>query len=116
MATKLMIASVYDAFRQAGVEDSLARAASEDIAGYDTGLNMIERKIDGLDGKIAALGARLDAKIDALGVRLDGKIDALHGKVDALGVRLDGKIGRTRGARRREDRCAREAAEPDVSA
>jgi hypothetical protein len=65
MATKLMIATVYDAFRQAGVEDGLARAASEDIAGYDNRLNAIERKIDAVDAKID----RVETKLDGLDKR-----------------------------------------------
>lgn len=50
--TKLMLASVYDAFRAANVPDDKARAASEDIAGYDNRLNSIERKLDGLQGEV----------------------------------------------------------------
>ena len=49
---RVMIASVYDAFRAANVPDEKARAASEDIAGYDNRLNGIERKIDTLQGEI----------------------------------------------------------------
>lgn len=62
----LMMGSVYDAFRSANVPDDKARAAAEDIAQYDDRLHSIERKVDHLDTKIAALDAKFESKFNLL--------------------------------------------------
>lgn len=61
--TKVMLASVYDAFRAANVPDEKARAASEDIAGYDNRLNGIERKLDNLQGEVNLLKWMVGANV-----------------------------------------------------
>ncbi|MEM7696491.1 MAG: integrase [Pseudomonadota bacterium] len=71
--TKVMLGSVYDAFRAANVPDDKARAASEDIAGYDTELKEMRRAIDAIRAEVSLVkwmvGAML-AMVIAIAVRL----------------------------------------------
>ena len=62
----LMMGSVYDAFRSANVPDEKAREAAQDIAQYDDRLHGIERKVDSLESRVAALDAKVDSRFNLL--------------------------------------------------
>ena len=44
----LMLAELYDALKDAGASDELARKAAEAVAGYDDRLSRMERRLEGL--------------------------------------------------------------------
>ena len=44
-------------------------------------LFFLGNKIDSINSRIDALGARLDSRIDALGARLDARIDDLSARI-----------------------------------
>lgn len=51
----LMMGSVYDALKEAGVGDEKARKAAEEVAGYDNAVNTLDRKVTVLDGRVTML-------------------------------------------------------------
>ena len=55
----IMLAHLNDALRKAGVDDDLARKASEEVAGYENRLATIEIKLVTLDAKVATLDAKV---------------------------------------------------------
>lgn len=69
-------------------------------------------KLDGLGGRIDAMGATLAVRIDEMGARLDARIDETNARIDetnaridetniridALGTRLDAHVGGHRSA------------------
>ena len=63
----VMIASVYDALRSAQGPDDRARAATQNLAGYDGRFHAIEHRIGQLDGKLAALRSETRGELSLLG-------------------------------------------------
>ena len=51
----LMVGSLYDALKSAGVEDDKARKAAEEVAGFDSQIGRIDNKVTALDGRVNLL-------------------------------------------------------------
>lgn len=51
----LMVGSLYDALKEAGVSDDKAKKAAEEVAAYDNALNGLDRKVTVLDGRMNTL-------------------------------------------------------------
>lgn len=51
----LMVGSLYDALKSAGVEDDKARKAAEEVAGYDSQIMHLDRKVTVMDGRMNLL-------------------------------------------------------------
>ena len=51
----LMVGSLYDALKSAGVDDEKARKAAEDVASYDSQISQLDRKVTVLDGRVNLL-------------------------------------------------------------
>lgn len=51
----LMVGSLYDALKSAGVDDEKARKAAEEVAGYDSQIGQLDRKLTVLDGRVNLL-------------------------------------------------------------
>lgn len=51
----LMVGSLYDALKSAGVDDEKARRAAEEVAGYDSQIGQLDRKVTILDGRVNLL-------------------------------------------------------------
>lgn len=51
----LMVGSLYDALKSAGVDDDRARKAAEDVASYDSQIGQFDRKVTILDGRVNLL-------------------------------------------------------------
>ena len=51
----LMVGSLYDALKSAGVDDDKARKAAEEVAGYDSQIGQLDRKVTVLDGRVNLL-------------------------------------------------------------
>lgn len=51
----LMVGSLYEALKSAGVDDERARKAAEEVAGYDNQIAQIDRKMTALDGRFNLL-------------------------------------------------------------
>lgn len=51
----LMMSELYDALRSANVPDDVARKAAEEVAGYDSRLSAIERRLSVVTWMLATL-------------------------------------------------------------
>lgn len=58
-----MVASVYDALKEAGASEAKSRAAAEDVAGYDDRANVVERKLDAVIGEVNLLKWMVGANV-----------------------------------------------------
>jgi hypothetical protein len=65
----LMLAKTHEAFKAAGVDESQAQAAAEELAAFETRFDSIEGNLSRMDGKLTAI---------------DGKITAIEGKLSVL--------------------------------
>ena len=59
----LMVGSLYDALKSAGVDDEKARKAAEDVASYDSQIGQLDRKVTVLDGRVNLLQWMLGTNI-----------------------------------------------------
>ncbi|MEM7694118.1 MAG: hypothetical protein AAF318_06690 [Pseudomonadota bacterium] len=89
----LMIASVYDALKDAGASEEKARAAAVDVAGHDNRLASMERKLDGVADRLGRKLDAIDAKLDQLAANLSARIDNLETKLDGLSQRMNIQFG-----------------------
>jgi hypothetical protein len=60
---KLMIAEVYDAFKEAGVGEEKSRAAAEAVASYENRFTSLEQK---LEARFTSLEQKFEARFAAI--------------------------------------------------
>ena len=62
----LMVGSLYDALKDAKVDDAKARAAAEDVANYDGRINGIENRLERIDGGLVRLDQKMSERFTFL--------------------------------------------------
>ncbi|WP_420391827.1 hypothetical protein [Acuticoccus sp.] len=102
---RLMITSVYDAFKEAGASENSARAAAGELADFDNRFDALERRMDRLEASLNAridrVEASLNARIDQVEASLNARIDQVEGslnaRIDRVEATLSARIDRMQG-------------------
>ena len=90
---QLMVASVYDALKEAGASEEKSRAAAEDLAGFEDRFNHVDKRFDHVERRIDGLEAKLTNRIDSSHSGLAARIDNVETKLEALGQRMNIQFG-----------------------
>ena len=72
----VMLAKTYAAFKAAGVDDSHAEAAAEELAAFEARFASIESGLSHINGKMTAIEGRMTG--------IEAKMSAIEGKFSVL--------------------------------
>jgi hypothetical protein len=111
VVTALQLGALRDALIEAGATDANAKAAAEEVAGYENRLIRLKTMVQAMIAigmlLLASQGAiwpeigKLDGKVDQTGTRIDqvnAKVDQLIARIDQIGVKID-QLSRNTSAR-----------------